>query len=179
MEIINGNTILLREIVEEDWINIHAYASQSIVSRFQAWGPNTEEDTMNFVNQIHIDSNDHPRTRYVFAIVEKESNRMIGSCELNIRDITNRAGEVAYILHPDYWGKGYATEAAQLLINIGFMEFNLHRIFASCDTRNIGSAKVLEKTGMTLEGRMREDLIIKDGWRDSFLYSILEHEWKA
>ncbi len=43
--------------------------------------------------------------------------------------------------------------------------------------RNVASSKVLEKTGMTKEGRMREDLLIRDGWRDSFLYSILVHEW--
>ena len=102
---------------------------------------------------------------------------MIGSGELNIRDIINRIGEIAYIVNPDYWGKGIATEAAKLLIEFGFKELNLHRNYAKCDTRNIGSDKVLGKIGMTMEGRMREDLLIKDGWRDSLLYSILEHEW--
>lgn len=54
----------------------------------------------------------------------------------------------------------------------------MHRIYATCDPRNIGSSKVLEKVGMTREGRLREDLLIKDRWRDSLVYSILEHENK-
>ncbi|MBS4198548.1 GNAT family N-acetyltransferase [Bacillus sp. FJAT-49732] len=179
MDTLKGTRIKLREIVNEDWQDIHAYASNPSVCRFQPWGPNTEEDTKIFLNQILMDAQENPRTRYYFAIIEKESDSLIGSCELNLRDNTNRTGEISYIIHPEYWGKGYATEAAKLLITLGFTEFNLHRIFATCDTRNIGSAKVLEKTGMMLEGRMREDLLIKDGWRDSYLYSILEYEWKA
>ncbi|MBS4218094.1 GNAT family N-acetyltransferase [Bacillus sp. FJAT-49711] len=171
--------IILREIVEMDWLDIHTYASQPEVSRFQPWGPNTEEDTKTFVNQILIEAKMKPRTRYVYAIIEKNTNRLIGSCELILRDMRNRSGVIAYIINPAYWGKGYATDAAKLLIKFGFNEFKLHRIFATCDARNIGSSKVLKKSGMTLEGKMREDLLIKDGWRDSFLYSILEHEWKA
>ncbi|MCJ8005930.1 GNAT family N-acetyltransferase [Lederbergia wuyishanensis] len=179
MEVIKGNGIILREIVEQDWNDIHTYAALPEVSRFQSWGPNTEEETKAFVKQILNEAKVQPRLRYAYAIIEKENSTMIGSCELNIRDIPNRIGEVAYIIHPAYWRKGYATEAAKQMIEFGFGTFNLHRIFATCDTRNIASAKVLGKIGMTLEGRMREDLLIKDGWRDSYLYSVLDHEWKA
>ncbi|HBS43493.1 MAG TPA: GNAT family N-acetyltransferase, partial [Paenibacillus sp.] len=98
--------------------------------------------------------------------------------ELNIRDITNRKGEISYIINPYYWGQGIATEVAMLLIDFGFNILKLHRIFATCDPRNTGSSKVMTKVGMVMEGRIREDLLIKDGWRDSLLYSVLEHEWK-
>ena len=67
---------------------------------------------------------------------------------------------------------------ASLLIDFGFSELNMHRVFATCDPRNIGSAKVLGKVGMIREGRIRDDLLLKDGWYDSLLYSILENEWK-
>ncbi|MBD7984292.1 GNAT family N-acetyltransferase [Sporosarcina sp. Sa2YVA2] len=97
--------------------------------------------------------------------------------EINVRNNANRAGEIAYILNPDYWGMGLATEVANLLISFGFSQLNFHRLYATCDPRNCGSIRVLEKVGMTKEGRMREDLLIKDGWRDSLLYSLLDHEW--
>ncbi len=103
---------------------------------------------------------------------------MVGAGELNIRDFTNRNGEISYIVNPDYWGQGIATDVAKLLIDFGFKELKLHRIYATCDPRNIGSLTVLEKVGMTKEGKIREHLLIKDGWRDSLLYSLLEHEWK-
>ncbi|MFC5602312.1 GNAT family N-acetyltransferase [Sporosarcina koreensis] len=168
---------MLREMEENDWIDVHKYASQEMVCRYQPWGPNSEQESEEFVKQVIIDAKKKPRSRFVFAITLRENEEMIGAGEINIRDYTNRVGEIAYIVNPQYWGKGYATEVAKLLIAYSFTDLKLHRIFATCDPRNIGSLKVLEKTGMSQEGRMREVLLIKDGWRDSLLYSILEQEW--
>ncbi len=183
MEIGNGNISLsnerlyLREMVSSDWIYVHKYASQEIVCQYQPWGPNTEAESKRFVEEVVDDSTEKPRTRFVYAIHYKE--RMIGAGEFNIRDFTNKAGEIGYILHPDYWRKGIATEVASLLIDFGFKKLRLHRIFATCDPRNIASSKVLEKVGMTREGQIRDDLLLKSGWRDSLLYSVLEHEWTS
>ncbi|MGG4166355.1 GNAT family protein [Rossellomorea vietnamensis] len=168
---------MLREFTTSDWIGVHTYASQEIVCQYQPWGPNKEKDSQDFVNQAIKDSTLNPRTRFVFAIIHDEM--VIGAGEFNIRDFTNKGGEIGYIVNPDYWGKGIATEVATLLIDFGFGELKLHRIYATCDPRNTGSSRVLEKVGMTKEGRIREDLLMKDGWRDSLLYSVLEHEWKS
>ena len=176
---LSNERLLLRQFTEDDWLGVHRYASQEIVCRYQAWGPNTEEDSIGFVKQVIKDASQQPRKRFAFAIVTKNNEQMIGAGELTIRDLSNRNGEIAYIVNPEYWGRGIATDVATLLIDFGFTKLNLHRIFATCDPRNIGSSNVLEKVGMTLEGRIREDLFIKDGWRDSLLYSVLEHEWEA
>ncbi|RXZ79530.1 N-acetyltransferase [Paenibacillaceae bacterium] len=177
MRTFKGKQIYLRQMKFADWVDVHAYASKEIVCRFQPWGPNTEEQSQAFVQQIIDDSQRIPRKRFVFAIVEQSSENMIGAGEFNIRSATNRSGEIAYIVHPDYWGKGIATEVAGLLVNFGFIECKLHRIYATCDPRNIGSSTVLSRTGMTQEGRLRDELRIKDGWRDSLVFGILEHEW--
>ncbi|WEG14932.1 GNAT family protein [Pullulanibacillus sp. KACC 23026] len=173
---LSSGRLHLREFKEDDWVAVHQYASQDIVCRYQTWGPNREEDSKAFVNQVMSAAIQEPRTRFAFAIIYDSS--MIGAGELTIRDSINKAGEMGYIVNPNYWGKGIATEAAKLLIHYGFETLQLHRIYATCDPRNIGSAKVLKKVGMTQEGRMRDHLLIKDGWRDSLLHSILEHEWK-
>ncbi|MFD1739762.1 GNAT family N-acetyltransferase [Bacillus salitolerans] len=173
---LSNDRLSLREFTKDDWIDVHKYASQDIVCKYQPWEPNTEEESQGFVYQVIKDATQQPRTRFVFAIVYED--KMIGAGELNIRDLTNKIGEVAYIVNPDYWGNGIATDVAKLLIGFGFKELKLHRIFATCDPRNIGSSKVLEKVGMIKEGRIREDLLIRDGWRDSLLYGVLEHEWK-
>ncbi len=101
------------------------------------------------------DASQEPRTRYVFAIVKKDIERVVGAGELNIRDFTNKNGEIGYIVNPDYWEKGLATDVANLLIDFGFSELKLHRIYATCDPRNIGSSKVLEKVGMIKEECVR------------------------
>ncbi|KZE68870.1 acetyltransferase [Fictibacillus phosphorivorans] len=173
------DNISLRELVCEDWKAIHQYASQEIVSQYQPWGPNSENDSISYVSEVIEESKKVPRVRFAQAIIETNSGKLIGAGELMIKSIINREGEIGYIIHPDYWGKGYATEAAHLLLKLGFTNLNLHRIFATCDPRNQNSEKVLRKLGMTFEGRIRESILLKDGWRDSLIYSMLENEWKA
>jgi RimJ/RimL family protein N-acetyltransferase len=52
-----------------------------------------------------------------------------------------------------------------------------HRVFATCDPRNVASAAVLRNLGLEHDGRLRHTLLLRDGWRDSDVYSILEPEW--
>lgn len=165
----------LREFSIDDWQDVHNYASQVIVSQFQAWGPNTTEESLAFVKEAIEDASQLPRIRYAFAVVINES--VIGAGELFIRDQINRIGEIGYVIHPAYWGQGIATELSSLLINYGFDVLELHRIIATCDPRNFASVKVLEKIGMVIEGRMREHILLDDYWRDSLLFSILDKEW--
>lgn len=167
----------LREMMESDWPAVHEYASQEIVSQYQPWGPNTPEHSKAFVEEVVVASQMNPRTRRVFAIILKENEKLVGAGEINIQDAANRVGEIGYIVNPAVWGQGIATETAKLLIHFGFSELNLHRIYATCDPMNLASQKVLEKLGMVKEGRMRENLQMKNGWRDSLLYGVLEHEW--
>lgn len=179
MKVIFANEkLFLREFTQYDWIDVHKYASQEIVCRYQTWGPNTEEDSKEFIQDVLDEATQTPRERYVFAIIYQET--LIGAVEIMIQDFTNKVGEIGYIVNPDYWGKGVATQSAKLMITFGFETLKLHRICATCDPRNIGSAKVLEKVGMLKEGVLRENMLMKDGvWRDSLLYSVLKQEWSS
>ena len=169
--------LYLRECREEDWLRIHSYASDPQVSRYQYWNPQTEVQSQAYVTQIMEDAEAQPRDRYALAIVENDTHQCIGVGELSIRDRRNRVGELAYGLHPDYWGKGYATEAAEQLLSFGFLERKLHRIYATSDPRNKGSERVMQKLGMRKEGLLRETILLDEGWRDSLMYSVLEHEF--
>ena len=102
---------------------------------------------------------------------------MIGACGIHISSPSNREGWIGYCYNRKYWGDGYATEVAIVIIGFGFKHLNLHRIFATCDPNNIGSVKVLEKIGMSREGGLRDHKYQREEWRDSFLYSILEQEY--
>jgi [ribosomal protein S5]-alanine N-acetyltransferase len=82
-------------------------------------------------------------------------------------------------VHPRLWGRGVGTATGRALVRIGFEELGLHRIVGTCDPRNLASAAVLRKVGLTYEGHLRHTQLIRDGWRDSLTFSILEDEWKA
>lgn len=157
---------------------MHSYASQEIVSKHQPWGPNTWEKTKAYIEDVLTDANELPQIRFVFVVVLKETEKVIGAGELWFDNYDNLAGEIGYVLHPDYWGKGLATETAELLLEYGFQEKRLHRIQAKCGPDNKNSKKLLEKLGMAAEGRIRDALRMKGGWRDSLLYGILEDEWR-
>jgi RimJ/RimL family protein N-acetyltransferase len=175
---LEGERITLRELARADWPAIHAYASRPEVCRYQPWGPNTPDETVAFVEAAVASAEECPRRRYALAVALQGTDEVIGLMELYVRDVRSGVGEIAWVLRPEYWGQGITMESALALLRFGFDVLGLHRIFATCDPRNVASSRVMEKSGMTYEGRMRETLLIRDGWRDSLMYAILEHEWR-
>lgn len=176
--VLENDTIYLTEMTDDYLMDIHAYASKEEVCKYQPWGPNTMEATKTYLKEALADSGQEKRKRYVFAVIEKTSNQMIGAGELFHLDLVNMTGEIGYIINPHFWGKGIATKVAESLIELGFNKLKLNRIYATCDVRNIASEMVLKKVGMQREGLLRENILLKDGWRDSLLYSILSREWE-
>ncbi len=176
---IQTNRLILREFEDEDWVSVHEYAKDAEVSRYMEWGPNTEKETRNFVKGARTFRRDDPRRHYEMAIMHKEDKKLVGGCGLTIFDAGMRQAALGYTLHREYWNKGIATEAASCLVRYGFEELGLHRIHATCDVLNIGSAAVMKKLGMRQEGHFLEERLIKGSWRNTFLYAILSSEWRA
>jgi RimJ/RimL family protein N-acetyltransferase len=164
------------EFTAEDAVAVHPYVSNAEVARHMMWGPNTEEETVAFIKRaLTMQKQQQPRMDYELAVVRKETGELIGGCGLHISEPSQ--GEIGYCFHPSYWRQGFASESAGALLQFGFRELNLHRIYATCRPENAGSAKVLEKIGMKLEGHLRGHMKYKGEWRDSFQYSILEDEY--
>ncbi|WYP27286.1 GNAT family protein [Alkalihalobacillus sp. FSL W8-0930] len=179
MKTLKSSRLTLRELSYSDWESIHAYAKRPEVSRYQVWNPQSEVDSQLFLAERIRISLLEPRSQFAFAIIEKETNILIGSVELTIRDTQHQAAELSYIIHPNYWGSGYASEAVRLMLTFGFSQLNLNRIYAKCDPRNKGSERVMQKVEMVWEGRLREDLLLADGWRDSLIYSLLARDFNS
>ena len=112
-------------------------------------------------------------------MIERESDKMIGTCGFTSFDLPHDSAEIGYVLNPDYHGKGYGTEAARRVVEFGFSELSLHRIEAKFMKENTASLHVMEKLGMTLEGYRREAMLIKQKYRTIGVCSILCHEWQA
>lgn len=82
------------------------------------------------------------------SVIEKKTNKLIGWCGLKYRE-EREAVDLGYRYLPEFWGKGYATEAAKRLLRHGFEDLGLTEIFAWADKRNHASIRVLQKIGMT------------------------------
>ena len=172
-----SETLTLRRLEAADWAAVHSWSSLPEYCRFQAWGPNSEDETREFVARAVAGWSQSPQTRYVY--LASAAGRAVGTGEIVVRRALFRTGEIGYGLHPEVWGRGFGTLLGRELLRIGFEELGFHRIQATCDPRNLGSAGVLRKLGMTYEGRLRHSMLIRDGWRDSEMFSILEEEWRS
>ena len=171
--------LVLRDFRESDWQAVHKYGSDPQVVRHVEFGPNTKEETRSFIKRAVASQKEEPRRSYELAVVLRAKDRLIGGCSIYISNPDHREGSIGYIFNRHFWRQGYATETARALLGFGFDKLGLHRIFSTCDPRNIASKRVLEKIGMQREGRLREHRWVKERWRDSFLYGILDHEWKT
>lgn len=166
------SSIRLRPIEFADWAPIHEWASAEEACRYQPWGPNTVQDTQRFVTDAIAAWDDDPQDRYVWVAITDRVG-VVGLGELLIRSRRWRQGEVSYAVHTRHWGTGIATASGVQLVQFAFDRLGLHRVAATCDPRNVASAAVLRRLGMTHEGRLRETIELRDGWRDSEIFSIL------
>nr|WP_104909899.1 GNAT family protein [Nostoc sp. 'Lobaria pulmonaria (5183) cyanobiont'] len=171
--------LILRDFVKSDWPAVHKYASDPKVVRYLTFGANSEEDTKNFLQtEISLQGEEHHQ-HFALAVTLKPRKQLIGICRISIQDTDNKIGSIGYCLTQEFWGQGYAPEAVKAVVSFGFQQLDLHRIFANCHPENIASARVMQKIGMQQEGYLREHHWIKGEWRDSWLYAILEHEWRG
>jgi RimJ/RimL family protein N-acetyltransferase len=171
--------LILREFTKADAVAVHAYAADPVATELQIWGPNAVDDTREFLERTLAESQAAPRVSYQLAVTLAASGELIGGCGLFFDDADGTDAEIGYTLHPAHWRHGYATEAARALLAYGFDTLGKHRIAATCDARNTASFKVMERLGMRREGPLREHMWTKGRWRDTLVYAILEHEYRA
>lgn len=174
---LESERLLLREWKRTDWKDVHEYAKDPDVVRFMEWGPNTTDETLHFVDTALDSQRIKPRKAFEFAVVLKETGKVIGACGLRVLPFDGEQADVGYVFNKSYWGQGYGSEACSRIIKFGFEELSLHRIFATCDADNSGSSGVLRKSGMRQEGHFVQDKKIKGTWRDTLLLAVLRDEW--
>lgn len=171
--VLQSPSVYLRDFVLTDWIAAHHYAMDPEVTRYMAWGPNTAEQTLAFVAQAVDAAQAEPRLSYDLAVIHKTTHSLIGGAGLYIKADRRFEAEIGYCLQKEVWGRGFGSEVARLLVELGFEHLHLHRLIATCDPENTRSIRVLEKSGFQREGRMRSHLYTCYGWRDSYLYAIV------
>jgi [ribosomal protein S5]-alanine N-acetyltransferase len=132
--------------------------------------PYGESDAEDFIASAQIDL--ATGTSLPLAIVLRESGALCGGVGLRIEADHHRA-ELGYWIGVPYWGNGYATEAARVVVKYGFETLGLHRIFASHFAGNSASARVLHKIGMRHEGSQRAHILKWGEFLDLEMYGMV------
>ncbi|MFD7768105.1 GNAT family N-acetyltransferase [Streptomyces sp. NPDC059787] len=112
------------------------------------------------------------------AIGRASDGAFVGWCGLVEWNPVHRSASLGYVLDEAMWGHGYATEAAHALLRWAFDTLDLNRVQAEADTRNVASARVLEKLGFVREGTLREDCVVDGEVSDSWVFGLLRREWR-
>lgn len=112
------------------------------------------------------------RTDLMMLLISKDTGQLIGSSGLHRIDWQSRKFEIGYWVRTAYSGKGYVSEAVEAITNFAVQELKANRIEIRCDSRNIRSARVAERSDYTLEGVLRNEKCAVDGsLRDTMVFS--------
>lgn len=177
MPTLNTERLILRPMCVGDAADMFDYAQREDVTTYLLWSPHQSISyTREYLKYIETryDAGDF----YDWAVIEKSSGKMIGTCGFTRIDTPNNAGEIGYVLNPEFHGKGYGTEAASEALRFGFDVIGLHRIEAKFMEGNVASLRVMDKLGMTFEGFRKESMLVKGKYRTIGISAILFDDYR-
>jgi RimJ/RimL family protein N-acetyltransferase len=168
--------LLLRPYQSDDVDAVYAYQRLPETARYLPHEPMSRAEAL--VTR-RIDSSTLGGVGEVVNMIVElaQTGGLVGDCVLFWR--SHGQGEVGYVLDPAHHGRGFATEAVEALLRLGFEDLRLHRVAARCDARNAASWRVMERAGLRREAHLVQSQFIKGEWTDELIYAILHSEWAA
>lgn len=146
----------------------YGYLTIPHVLAHTSWNLQSVDDLRAAVAWYHLEDDASPIR---FAIVEQASNNFIGTIGFHTISSVNKTAEIAYDLHPDYWGRGIATACCRVAVRWALEEHGFVRVQASALDSNVASVRVLEKCDFSLEGKLRNFRMVRGAPRDFWLYA--------
>ncbi|MGH7610823.1 MAG: GNAT family N-acetyltransferase [Candidatus Dormibacteria bacterium] len=176
---IQTERLRLRQLQADDLDPLSDIHSRPDVVRYLYWEPRNRDQVRRWLEgSLAIPNLARDADALVLAVEELSQNQLIGTVNFFLRSVDHRQGEIGFVFHPDFQGQGLAQEAATELLRLGFETLRLHRILGRCDGRNLRSARLMERLGMTREAVMVENEWVKGEWTDEWIYAIREQEWR-
>lgn len=173
---LTGQLVRLREFRSDDLDASMAVVGDDQVTRFLSFDSKTRDEQAELLAAAIERAQQEPRTEYYLGVTPHDDDRLIGFIRLGLTGV--KAAKLGYAVAAGHWGRGYATDASRTMITFGFTTLGLHRITAAIGPDNVASIATVTRLGFTHEGRLRDHVYTNGVWRDSELFSILEHEWK-
>lgn len=172
---LSGTQVTLREFHSNDLDRVMTVVGDDRVTDSLSFDTRSRGQAEELLSGILDRAEQEPRTEYYLAVTTADDG-MVGFARLGLNGV--QAAKLGYAIAADYWGRGYATDAARTLIDFGFGTLKLHRVSAAMGPDNAASIELVYRLGMSYEGRIRDHVHTNGEWRDSLLYSVLTHEWK-
>ncbi|MDP9239840.1 MAG: GNAT family N-acetyltransferase [Actinomycetota bacterium] len=172
--------LLLRPFGPDDVDDVHAMRSRPDVVRYLYGDVLTRHEVEDsLAKRTALPSLREDGDALALAVERRADGRVIGDVTLWLRSAKHRQGEIGFVFHPDSHGRGYAREAASAVLDLAFGPVGLHRVIGRTDARNVASAALLRRLGMTQEAHLRHNEVFKGDWGDELIFGLLEDEWRS
>lgn len=181
---IRTERLVLRLVRPDDRAAIGAYCADPEVTRYLPF-PALDEDGLSTRMERLIAGTAPSATGEILALAVEHEGVLVGDLMLRLTtahspESSPSIAELGWVFGPAYAGRGFATESAAALVDLAFTHYPLHRLMAQLDPRNLASARLCERLGMTFEAHTREDYAERaGGWSDTAVYGLLRREWEA
>lgn len=170
--ILRGNNLFIKGLEQDDLIDRHQWLNDPEVTKFftnLSSIPISKTELATWYENVS-----HKKSQELHFSIFSGESKHIGGAQLKSIDWKNRSAELGiFIGEKSEWGKGYGTEATNLLTHYGFNELNLHRIWLRVDSDNLVALKCYQKAGFSQEGIFREEVYREGAFHNSIVMSIL------
>ena len=173
---LSGQRVVLREFTLDDVDDALKIIGDDRVTRFLSFDSRSRDEAQAMIEGAVRRAQESPRTEFYLGVARPDDDSVIGFARLAFAGV--KAGKLGYAIAADEWGQGYATDAARTLTDFAFHVLQLHRVSAAIGPENTASITLVDRLGFTREGVLRDHVFTNGSWRDSVLYSVLEHEWQ-
>lgn len=176
--ILTTGRLTLRRPQIADAADVLVFRGDAYVQRYNSAPIKTIEEAEEQIIDMHALYGRHEGIEWAVTISGEDS--VLGIFSLHDWSHRHRRAEVGFDLARDYWGQGIATEALKAILQFGFTDMNLHRIYAATIADNHESVRLLERVGFMREGTSRESSWEDDGtFHDSAMYGLLRREFST
>lgn len=178
MPILNTQRLVLREFLVTDWDSINRFLSDPEVNRYMHFAKYDQARRRAWFDWCLEIDQVPDRDIYNWAIALPDTDQIIGWLGIGSPSYPTMTGErdFGYALDQAYWNQGYMTEALRAVLTYEFQELGTLRIFATVETANIASARVMEKVGMRYEGTFHNS-DFEGNWADRHRYGVSSDEF--
>lgn len=174
MDNIYTERLVIRKFNKGDGPGLYQYLSDPQVVFYEPYEVFTPEEAA-------VEAEKRAENPAFYAVALK-NGQLIGNLYLG-QEAFN-ACELGYVFNRNYWGHGYAREAAFAILEYAFNILGTHRVFSMCNPDNERSWRLMEGLGMRREGRLIKNVYFKKDsngepvWQDTFIYAVLKNEWQ-
>ncbi len=173
---IETERLILRYIRPEDAHDMYEYASLPEVSEFLLWSPHINVSaTLGYIESLQ--KRYHRGLYGDWAVVLKENDKMIGTCGYANINTAAMTCEIGYVLSPEYWGKGYMTEAVNAVLDLSFEKLGFKEAVLRIIAQNSASIRLAKRCGFRHVETNAAEMEIKGAKRDIAHFSMTNNEY--